>query len=234
MGQGIAGTMRAICCEATGLSASLIDVELPDTAITPDSGTSTASRQTVITGETTRRVSLKLKTALEGHTLKELEGQEFYEEFVGVTDPMGSDKPNPISHLAYGYATQVVVLDDEGKVKKVFAAHDVGRAVNPNNVEGQIEGGIVMGLGFALTENLKIDKGEPHTNYGNLGLFRAVDIPEIYTTIVEKNEAELAFGAKGVGEIPLIPTTPAIQNAYYKRDGIFRTKVPLENTAYSK
>lgn len=234
MGQGIAGTMRAICCEATGLSASLIDVVLPDTAITPDSGTSTASRQTVITGETTRRASLKLKAALEGHTLEDLEGQEFYEEFVGVTDPMGCDKPNPVSHLAYGYATQVVVLDDEGKVEKVFAAHDVGKAVNPNNVEGQIEGGIVMGLGFALTENLKLDKGEPHTNYGKLGLWRVTDVPEINTVIVEKNKAELAFGAKGVGEIPLIPTSPAVQNAYYKRDGIFRTKLPLENTAYSK
>ncbi len=234
MGQGIAGTMRAICCEATGLEASLIDVVMPDTAITPDSGTSTASRQTVITGETTRRVSLKLKAVLENHTLEELEGEEFYEEFVGVTDPMGTDKPNPVSHLAYGYATQVVVLDDDGKVEKVFAAHDVGKAVNPNNVEGQIEGGIVMGLGFALTESLKLSEGEPHTNYGKLGLWRATDIPEIHTTIVEKNNAELAFGAKGVGEIPLIPTSPAVQNAYYKRDGIFRTSLPLENTAYSK
>lgn len=234
MGQGIASTVRAICCQATGLSADKILVVAPDTAITPDSGTSTASRQTLITGETTRRASLKLAKALENHTLEELEGEEFYAEFVGVTDPMGSDKCNPVSHVAYGYATQVVVLDEKGKVKKVKAAHDVGKAINPANVEGQIEGGVVMGLGFCLTENLQIAEGEPHVNFGKLGLWRAMDIPEIETVLIEKNTTELAFGAKGVGEITLIPTSPAVQNAYYKRDGVFRTKLPLENTAYSK
>lgn len=234
MGQGIASTMRAICCETTGLSASDVVVIAPDTDKTPDSGTSTASRQTVITGETTRRVSLKLKEALAAHTLQELEGEVFFEEFVGVTDPMGSDKPNPVSHLAYGYATQVVILDDDGKVKKVVAAHDVGRAINPLNVEGQIEGGVVMGLGYGLTENPKIENGKPTVNYGKLGLWRSTDVPEVETILIEKNRAELAYGAKGVGEIPLIPTSPAAQLAYYKRDGIFRTKLPLEHTAYQK
>lgn len=234
MGQGIASTMRAICCETTELPASDVIVAAPDTAVTPDSGTSTASRQTVITGETTRRVSMKLKRALEEHSLSELEGEEFYEEFIGITDPMGADKPNPVSHLAYGYATQVIFLDDDGKVKKVIAAHDVGRAINPLNVEGQIEGGVVMGLGFGLTEDLKMEDGMPHVKYGTLGLWRATDIPEVETILVEKNHAELAYGAKGVGEIPLIPTSPAVQNAYYKKDGVFRTKLPLEHTAYRK
>ncbi len=234
MGQGIAATMRAICCETTGLKAKDVIVAHPDTEITPDSGTSTATRQTVITGETTRRVSLKLKADLEKHSLEELEGNEYFEEFVGITDPMGSDKANPVSHLAYGYATQVVILDKEGKVEKVIAAHDVGRAINPSNVEGQIEGGVVMGLGFALTENPKIVDGKPTVKYGTLGLWRATDAPQIETIIVEKNKAELAYGAKGVGEIPLIPTSPAAQAAYYKRDGIFRTSLPLENTPYSK
>lgn len=234
MGQGIASTMRAICCETTGLKAKDVIVIHPDTALTPNSGTSTASRQTVITGETTRRVSLKLKADLEKHTLEELEGNEYFEEFIGVTDPMGSDKKNPVSHLAYGYATQVVILNEEGKVAKVVAAHDVGRAINPSNVEGQIEGGVVMGLGYGLTENLKISNGKPEARYGTLGLWRATDVPEIETIIIEKNKAELAYGAKGVGEIPLIPTSPAAQAAYYKRDGIFRTSLPLENTPYNK
>lgn len=234
MGQGIASTMRAICCETTKLKASQVIVALPDTAITPDSGTSTASRQTVITGETTRRVSLQLKEDLEQHTLEELEGKEYFEEFVGVTDPMGADKKNPVSHLAYGYATQVVILDEEGKVDTVVAAHDVGKAVNPINVEGQIEGGVIMGLGFGLTENPKIVNGKPTVKYGTLGLWRATDIPKLETIIIEKNHATLAYGAKGVGEIPLIPTSPAAQAAYYKRDGIFRTKLPLEHTYYNK
>ncbi len=234
MGQGIAATMRAICCETTGLKAGEVIVAGPDTDITPNSGTSTASRQTVITGETTRRVSLKLKQDLLTRSLEELEGKEYYEEFVGVTDPMGSDKANPVSHLAYGYATQVVILDEEGKVARVIAAHDVGRAVNPVNVEGQIEGGVVMGLGYGLTENPMIVNGKPTARYGTLGLWRATDIPEIETILIEKNKAELAYGAKGVGEIPLIPTSPAAQAAYYKRDGIFRTSLPLAHTAYRK
>lgn len=234
MGQGIAETMRSILCEATGLLPSDVVVAMPDTKITPNSGTSTASRQTVITGETTRRVSLLLKEDLEHATLQELEGKEYYEEFVGITDPMGSDKPNPVSHLAYGYAAQIVILGEDGKVEKVVAAHDVGKAVNPTNVEGQIEGGVVMGLGFGLTENPKVIGGRPTVSYGKLGLFRATDVPEIETILIEKNKAQLAYGAKGVGEIPLIPTSPAAQAAYYKRDGVFRTSLPLENTPYSK
>lgn len=234
MGQGIASTMRAILCETTGLKADEVIVETPDTEITPNSGTSTASRQTVITGETTRRVALKLKEDLAKYKLNGLEGKEYYEEFVGVTDPMGTNKPNPISHLAYGYATQVVILDDEYKVKKVVAAHDVGRAINPVNVEGQIEGGVLMGLGFALTENPKIESGRVTSKYGTLGLFRATQTPEIETILIEKNNAELAYGAKGVGEIPLIPTAPAAQAAYYKVDGEFRTTLPLPNTPYQQ
>lgn len=234
MGQGIAATMRAICCETTGLKASEVIVVQPDTDITPNSGTSTASRQTVITGETTRRVSLKLRESLKVRSLGELEGEEFYDEFVGITDPMGSDKPNPVSHLAYGFATQVVILNEEGKVEEVIAAHDVGRAINPSNVEGQIEGGVVMGLGFGLTENLKMVDGKPTVKYGTLGLFRAPDVPRIKTILIEKNHAELAYGAKGIGEIPLIPTSPAAQAAYYKYDGIFRKSLPLEGTPYNK
>jgi len=234
MGQGIASTMRAICCEATKIPASKIIVHEPDTDVTPDSGTSTASRQTTITGEATRLVSLKLAEALKTKTLEELIGQEFYEEYHAQTDPMGSDKPNPVSHVAYGYATQVVILDDEGKVAKVIAAHDVGHAVNPSNVEGQIEGGVIMGLGYGATEDLKMSEGTVHANYGTMGLWRATDIPELEVKLIERNPSEKAYGAKGVGEIPLIPTSPALQNAYYKRDGIFRKKLPLDGTAYRK
>jgi len=234
MGQGIASTMRAICCETTGLNAKDVIVEQPNTDISPNSGTSTASRQTVITGEATRKASLKLKEDLIKFSLSELEGKEYYEEFTAITDPMGTKKKNPVSHIAYGYATQVVILDDDGKVCKVVAAHDVGKAINPSNVEGQIEGGVVMGLGYALTEDTKIVKGKPQTTYGKLGLWRSTDIPELETIIVEKNNVDIAYGAKGVGEIPLIPTSPATQLAYYKRDGIFRTSLPMNNTAYRK
>ena len=86
---------------------------------------------------------------------------------------MGSDKKNPVSHVAYGFATQVVILNKEGKLEKVIAAHDVGKAINPINVEGQIEGGVVMGLGYALTEDYPLKDSIPTAKFGTLGLFRA-------------------------------------------------------------
>ena len=234
MGQGIGTTMTQIVCETLNLDSSVVKWIKPDTKLTPNAGTSTASRQTLFTGEATRVAALKLKEALKTKMLSELNGQEFYGEFYGKTDKMGSDKKNPVSHVAYGFATQVVVLNKEGKVEKVIAAHDVGRAINPLNVEGQIEGGVVMGLGYALTEDYPLKDSIPTAKFGTLGLFRTNMVPEIESIIVEKNNSELAYGAKGVGEITCIPTAPAVQGAYYKYDGIFRTKLPLENTFYKK
>jgi CO/xanthine dehydrogenase Mo-binding subunit len=168
-------------------------------------------------------------------SLDALEGQSFLGKYEGKTDSMGSDKANPVSHIAYGYATHVVELDDEGRVSCVTAAHDVGQAVNPLALEGQIEGGVVMSLGYALTEDFPLENGKPMRKYGTLGLFKASMTPDITPVIIGKsNKDGLACGAKGVGEICSIPTAPAVQLAYYNRDGIFRTKLPLDSTPYSK
>lgn len=234
MGQGLGTTVLQIVCESTGLMPNQVIVDAPDTTLTPDSGTSTASRQTVFTGEATKEAALKLKSELSIKTLTELEGHEFYGEYQGITDVINSEKVNPVSHVAYGYATQVVVLDENGKLKKVIAAHDVGKAINPTNIEGQIEGGVVMGLGFALTEDYPLDNSVPTAKFGTLGLLRAPAVPEIKAIIIEKNTSDLAYGAKGIGEITTIPTAPAVQAAYYKLDGKFRKKLPLEDTIYRK
>ncbi|KAJ49084.1 selenium-dependent xanthine dehydrogenase [Clostridium tetanomorphum] len=234
IGQGMATIVLQMVCETLKVSPDKVVVDVPDTAITPNSGTTTASRQTVFTGEATKKAALKLKEALKVKSIEELEGQDFYGEYLGVTDPMGSDKPNPVSHVAYGYGTQVVILDEKGFVIKVVAAHDVGKAINPISVEGQIEGGVVMGLGYALTENYPLKNSIPKAKFGTLGLFRSTSVPEIKSIIIEKNTSSLAYGAKGVGEITTIPTAPAVQGAYMKLDGKFRNKLPLEDTAYRK
>jgi selenium-dependent xanthine dehydrogenase len=168
MGQGIATVVLQIVAQTTGLGKSMLTVHAPDTDVTPDSGTSTASRQTTVTGEAARRAANALKQELSHRVLAELEGESFFGEFDCVTDPMTSDKPNRVSHVAYGYATQVVLLDEAGKVQKVIAAHDVGRAINPNGVEGQIEGGVVMGMGYALTEEFSVRNGAPAVTYGTI------------------------------------------------------------------
>lgn len=234
IGQGMATVVTQIVCETSGVAARDIVHERPDTDITPDSGNTTASRQTVFTGEAARRAALELKAALLGKTLRDLDGRSFYAEFSAETDGLGSDRPHPVSHVNYGYATHVCVLGEDGRIARFAAAHDVGRAINPLNLTGQIEGGVVMGLGYALTEDFPVVDCVPRARFGALGLFRAPDVPPIETIVVEKNGGPLACGAKGIGEISSIPTAPAVQLAYYRRDRIFRAKLPLENTPYSR
>ncbi len=235
MGQGIATVCTQMVAQQTGLDPNLMIHETPDTIRTPNSGTSTASRQTVLTGEAARRAAEKLGDELKlGRTLADLEGKEFYGEFSAVTDPMGSSKENPVSHVSYSYGAQVVILDEQGKVERVVAAYDVGTPVNIQSVEGQIEGGIVMGLGFALTEDYKVEGGYPQVRYGKLGLFRAPETPPIDILLVQAPGDRLAyaFGAKGVGELCLIPTSPACAHAYYRFDGRFRSSLPIQDTFY--
>ena len=234
IGQGLATILTQLVCEATRLPPELVTVASPDTWLTPDSGTTTASRQTLFTGEATRQAALLLQQALVESSLAELEGQEFYGEYAGVTDSLHSPKDNPVSHVAYSYSTHVVLLDEAGKVQKIVAAHDVGRAINPKSIEGQIEGGIAMGLGYALREDFPLSRGIPQVRYGTLGLFRSTDMPEIECIIIEKNPSPLAYGAKGVGEISTIPTAPATAAAYYRYDGKRRFSLPLSQTAYRK
>jgi CO/xanthine dehydrogenase Mo-binding subunit len=237
IGQGLATVTTQIACDTLGLSPDRIIAEMPDTKRTPNSGTTTASRQSLFTGEAVMRAALKLKAALDetGGDLAPLEGREYYGEYSGITDPMGSDKPNPVSHIAYGYAAVLAVLDAEGRVEKLTAAYDIGTVVNPPAAEGQIEGGLLMGMGYALTEDFPMEGGRPKAKYGTLGLIRADGAPPMEVIFVKpKNPGPLAKGVKGVGELATIPVTPAIAGAYYRRDGKFRTRLPMEDTFYRK
>ena len=167
--------------------------------------------------------------------LAALEGCAFFYEYLEPTDKLGADVPNPKSHVAYGYATHVVVLDDEGKVVEVVAAHDSGRVVNPIAIQGQIEGGVLMGMGYALTEDFPLVNGVPQARFGSLGLFRAPDIPHIDAIYVEKDELlPVGYGAKGIGEIATIPTAPAVANAYRALTGREYTSLPLKGTYYTR
>jgi len=235
MGQGVATVCTQILGETCTLRSDQIIVEDPDTRRTPDSGTSTASRQSVFTGEAVKRAALLLKDALANATLKDLEGQEFSGEYTSITDPINSKKEHPVSHVAYSYSAQVVILDEMGKLEKVVAACDVGQVVNHQALTGQVEGGVVMGLGYGLTEDFPIKDGQLAVRYGTLGLLRSTDVPPIEVKLVEgPGKHPIAYGVKGVGELTTIPTAPACQNAYYRFDGKFRTSLPLEETAYRK
>ena len=236
IGQGLGTVLMQYVTDE--LSQSGIDrsdvVYSGSNSLSPDSGTTSGSRQTLITGEAALRACQKLKEDLKSHSLNQLEGREYYGEYLAKTDPLGSDKPNPVSHVAYGYATQVAILGDDGRVKEIVAAHDVGKAVNPLSVEGQIEGGVIMSCGFALTESYPLDNCSPTAKYGTLGLFRADDCPLVKPVIIEKAGIDKARGAIGIGEITSIPTAAAIAEAYYMKDNIERYSLPLEGTPYQK
>lgn len=235
IGQGMGTVQIQMLCEAAGLTPDMVIYDTPDTKYSPNAGNTTASRQTLFTGEAAVRAASLLKGALDKEgSLSALNGREFYGEYTGVTDKMGSPKEHPVSHVAYSYATQVVELNDDGTIKRVVAAHDVGTPVNPKALEGQIEGGVVMSLGYALTESFPLEQGRPLAKLGTLGLFRADKTPDVVPVIIDRRMNGPAFGAKGIGEISSIPTAPAVQLAYYNRDGKFRTSLPLEDTPYSR
>ena len=236
IGQGCATIFIQMAAEALNLPKSKFKNMGCNSEFDPDSGTTSGSRQTLISGEAIRRVSLELKKDLDAADgdLNKLNGKDYYAEYFEPTDKLGADVPFPKSHVAYGFATHLVVLDDDGKVKKVYAAHDSGKVVNPISIQGQIEGGVLMSLGYALTEDFKLQDCVPKSKFGTLGLMRATDIPEIEAIYVEKEELlGVAYGSKGIGEIATIPTAPAVQNAYYKRDGKLRPKLPMDDTYYS-
>ena len=236
IGQGCSTVFIQMVAETLGLSRSKIKNMGSNSELDPDSGTTSGSRQTLISGEAVRRVSVEVKAALDevGGDLDKLNGREFYAEYFEPTDKLGADVPFPKSHVAYAYATHLVVLDEDGKVSKVVAAHDSGKVVNPISIQGQIEGGVLMSLGYAFTEDFKLQDCMVKSKYGTLGLMRATDIPDIQAIYVEKKELlGVAYGSKGIGEIATIPTAPAAQNAYYKRDGKLRPKLPMDDTYYT-
>jgi len=110
----------------------------------------------------------------------------FAGEFEAVTDPFQSVTADPARHVAYSYACQVVILGADGRIERVVAAHDSGPVVNPPAFEGQVEGGVVMGLGYALTEHLDLEGGVPRGGFGRLGLLHATDVLPIQVIPVRK------------------------------------------------
>ena len=237
IGQGLGTVLVQMIVTNTDLSRDDIVYERSNTWVSPDSGTTSGSRQTLVTGEACRRACEKfMEERKAGKSMKDMIGETFYGEYLAKTHPLGADVPNPISHVAYGYATQVCILDPKtGKIEKMIAAHDVGKAVNPLSCEGQIEGGVVMSMGYALREQYPIDENcKPIDKYGSLGLFRSHEVPEIEAIVIDKPGLDVACGAIGIGEITSIPTAPAIADAYCRFDGERRYSLPLSNTPYER
>ena len=147
-------------------------------------------------------------------------------------DP-GQDPDETQLHFAYSFAAQaVIVAVDEGtdkiEVQKVISASDVGEPINPQGIKGQIEGGIVMGMGYGLSEEFRLEAGRPVTvSYGRLGLPRITDTPEMVSISISNAHPEGPYGAKGMGELPMSPTAAAIANAVYDATGVRAQSLPI-------
>jgi xanthine dehydrogenase molybdenum-binding subunit len=227
MGQGINTVAQQVAVEELGVDGSLIDV-IVDTTRELGFGQTTGSRGTLMGAGA-------VKAACEAARLANCAiGIDHVGEYrVDWTNKLGEPGvENPIIHSTFGYAAQLVIVDREtGKIEHVVAAHDVGRAVNPQLCEGQIEGSVHMGLGYALSEDFPSD---PETGFPtnktlrSLGILRAKDVPKISVQLVESAQPNSPYGIKGVGEIGLVPTAGAVAAALYDFDGVWRSKLPMK------
>ena len=229
MGQGVHTVLRQIASDGLGIPAARIRV-IVDTERELETGMTTASRATVLGGNAVIAAAEKLRAALEEHTFEELAGQEFKGEW-NCDWTTANDAAEPVTHLAYGWATQVVVLDDTGRIEKVIAAHDVGRVINPTLLEGQIEGAVHMGLGHALSEEYVVEDCIPQTEtLKSLHIIPPTGMPPVELMMIEEPQPEGPFGAKGVGEAALVPTAAAVAGALYAFDGIRRRRLPMKDS----
>lgn len=224
MGQGVHTVAIQVAAEELGVDPARIDV-IVDTTRELGFGQTTGSRGTLMTAGSVRAACA---AAREAGCAEEVDHHGEY--VVDWTQKLGDPSvPNPTIHSCFSYAAQMVTLDDSGDVERVLAVHDVGRAVNPLLVEGQVEGSVHMGLGYALTEEFPADEhGMPvASTLRQLGILRAKDVPEIEVRLVEVPQPRSPYGIKGVGEIGLVPTAPAVAAALCAHDGQRRNTLPM-------
>lgn len=236
MGQGLLTILTQCAVEVTGLPAGVFRPKV-DSTYQLGCGQTTGSRATLFGGRAVKNAAEKLKEALDQQgSLEALRGSVFAADvLIDDTTAPGAATDKVKTHTSFGYATQVCILDESGKLDRFIAAHDVGRAVNPALCEGQIEGSVHMGLGYALSEDLPCEDGMPVTfKMREIGVMRARDMPEIEVHLIEDPEPEGPFGAKGVGEIGLVPTAGAVAAALHAHDGIRRTELPMKDSPASR
>jgi xanthine dehydrogenase molybdenum-binding subunit len=237
-------TMQAVC-EETGLPASIMTVQW-DKELGNKCGETWASRATTLSCAAAQEAAQKLVADLEDRVrvkpdttydeaLGQLVGREYTGEYVcNFTTRPGTPEAvlNPTTHLTFSYSTQVVILDNEGRLDRVVAAHDVGRAINPRLCAEQMEGGVHMGLGYALSENFTSTNGRPDSlSLRDLGIVRAKHMPHVDVILIEVPDEVGGYGAKGVGEIGCVATAGAVAGALHSFDNVRRFRLPMDDSA---
>ena len=226
MGQGINTVAAQVAVHELGVDAALIDV-IVDTTRELGFGQTTGSRGTLMGAGSVKNACDVARAA------NFAKGVDHVGEYrVDWTNKLGEPGvTNPIIHSTFSYAAQMVVIDRTSqKIESVLAVHDVGRIVNPTLCEGQVEGSVHMGLGYAMTEDFPSD---PVTAFPtnmtlrSLGILRAKDVPKIEVKLIESAQPNSPYGIKGVGEIGLVPTAGAVATALHDLDGNWRNTLPM-------
>jgi len=233
MGQGVyTATMQAVC-EETGLPDTIMSVRW-DKELGAVCGETWASRATTLSCAAAQKAARKLAEDLKTASLGELAGREYMGSVIySFTTKPGTPEAqkDPTTHFTFSYATQVVILDDEGRLARVVAAHDVGRAINPRLCAEQMEGGVHMGLGYALSENFTSTNGRPDSlKMRDFGLVPAKEMPEVDIILIEVPDEVGGYGAKGVGEIGCVATASAVAAALHAYDGRRRFRLPMDDS----
>ncbi|HXA68691.1 MAG TPA: molybdopterin cofactor-binding domain-containing protein [Bryobacteraceae bacterium] len=233
MGQGVFTAVRQAVCEETGLSPEIMTVHW-DKDLGAKCGETWASRATTLSCAASQRAASQLAADLKQSTLEQLAGREYSGDYIcNFTTRPGTPEAltNPTTHMTFSYATQVVILGEDGRIERVVAAHDVGRAINPKACAGQIEGAVHMGLGYALSENFTSTGARPDSLLlRDCGILKAKDTPRVDAILIEVPDEVGGYGAKGAGEIGLVPTAGAVAGALYSYDGIRRFSLPMDDS----
>ena len=229
MGQGVDTIAVQFLCHESGIDPAIVEIKV-DTKEEASAGMTTASRATSIIGNSIAKACIQLKEDLKSKSLSDLVGNVYKGQWAcNWTTKVGDDVDEIITHYSYSYATQIVVLNDDGKIDTVYAAHDAGKIINPGLFEGQIEGSIHMGLGYALTEDIEQENSVPKsTRLRKMGILRAKETPKMEVIGIEVPDPHGPYGVKGVGEIGLVPTAAAVANAFYQYDGTRYYKLPIK------
>ncbi|MDH4362559.1 MAG: molybdopterin-dependent oxidoreductase [Acidimicrobiia bacterium] len=228
MGQGVHTVALQVAVEELGIEPERIEV-LVDTTRELGAGQTTGSRGTLMAAGS---VAEACRAALADGCRPEVDYPGEYR--VDWTNKLEEGLENPVIHSTFGYAAQLVIADAAtGKIERVVAAHDVGRAVNPQLCEGQVEGAVHMGLGYALSEDFPTDDQGVllNTTLRSLGIIRPKDMPEVTTILVESPQPNAPYGIKGVGEIGLVPTAGAVAALLHEVDGVWRNRLPMRSGA---
>jgi aldehyde oxidoreductase len=230
MGQGVHTVALQVAAEELAIDPHRIEV-IVDTTRQLGFGQTTGSRGTLMAAGAVQQACAAARAARCQPDV-DYHGEHVVDWTAKLGDP---NHPSPTIHAAFGYAAQLVVIDrDTATVERVVAIHDVGRAVNPQLCAGQIEGSVHMGLGYALSEDFPTDPESGFPTFSTLrqlGILRAKDVPEIEVQLVEVPQPRSPFGIKGVGEIGLVPTAPAVAAALHDLDGVWRASLPMSASA---